>query len=154
MLLSQIDIAQVEEFRGASPFLAHIAELKQYQTHAQAIPDDSMSARQYEASDHLIYLLLRYQGAFHWTLYNIHTEQLLEQKEDALLKLLACPERTDPPLIPPAMVEQYAQIAKKHWMPQQDIDAADSVQRICALYLIPKTADVDVAALVREALTL
>jgi superfamily II DNA or RNA helicase len=149
--LGKVDITQVEEFTGASPFLAHIAELKQYQTHAQEIPDDITSARQYDGSRHLMYLLLRHQGEFHWTLYDIRANQLIERKEDALLNLLACPEQTTPPPITPTIVEQYAQLAKKHWMTSMAIDTADTVQRICALYFIPETADI--AAMLREVLT-
>lgn len=139
--LGRADATQIEEFSGESPFLRHITELKQHMGYAKQIPDDSTSARYYSGKQHLIYLLLRYQDEYDWTLYDVYHHHLIEKKEDALLNLLQCPKEMAPAPIDPALVEKYAQTAKKKWIETRAIGTSDVVERICALYLIPETEE-------------
>lgn len=139
--LGLVDITEIEEFSGVSRFLTHITELNQQQERARQIPDDITSALQYPGDKHLIYLLLCYQGEYHWTLYDLDRKQLIDLKEDALLEMLRCPQDTLPATIDPRTVEIHAQEAKMLWAQQMDINVPESVERICAMYLLPESAD-------------
>jgi hypothetical protein len=149
--IGRVDITQIEEFSGVSPFLMHITALSQHRDYAQQIPDDLTSAIYYDGSHHLIYLLLRYEGTFEWMLYDVQAKRLLPVKEDQLLDLIQCSEDTEPAPVDPVVVEKYAQMARRRWIEKKAIDTPDAVERICALYLIPETANI--AAMFREVLT-
>ena len=134
-----IDPTEMEEFSGVSPFLVHIAELSQSGDYAQTIPDDIMSALAYQGKRHRLYLLLRHEGVFVWTLYDIEQQQLVDLKEDTLLELIRCAPDEVPAGVDPDWIEQYAQEAKALWSKQKKILHPESVERICALYLLPAT---------------
>lgn len=141
--LGLVDITEIEEFSGVSRFLTHITELNQNRDYAWQIPDDITSALNYDGREPLIYLLLRYQKEYAWTLYEINSQQLVDLKEDALLELLRCEISTVPAPIDPSIVEIEAQKAKNLWIHQMGISVPESVERICALYLMPMSLTED-----------
>ena len=139
--LELIDLTEIEEFSGVSRFLIHIAELSQNAELARTIPDDITSALAYKGSRHCVYLLLRHNGEFVWTVYDIGHKQLLDLKEDDLLEMIHCASDTIPAGIDPNLIEQRAQEAKSLWATQNQIDQPEFIERICALYLLPYTED-------------
>lgn len=139
--LGLVDITEIEEFSGVSQFLMHITELNQNQEYARKIPDDITSALKYQGEQHLIYLLLRYQAEYHWVLYDLGSRQLVNLKEDALLEILRCTHGIPPATVDPRTIETYAQKAKHLWSQHMHIEVPESVERICAMYLLPETAD-------------
>jgi hypothetical protein len=116
-----IDPTAIEEFSGVSRFLIHIAELSQKAEYAKNIPDDIMSALIYKGNRHRIYLLLRYEGGFEWTMYDIRQKELVDLKEDALLEMIRCSPDEIPAGIAPDLIEQHAQEAKGLWASENKI---------------------------------
>jgi len=139
--LGFVDLTEIEEFSGVSKFLTHITELNHNLEYARQIPDDIISALSYDGKKYLIYLLLRHQNEFEWTLYDINKQRLVDLKEDALLELLRCESTTVPAPVDPNIVEVQAQKAKNLWIEQMQIAVPESVERICALYLMPHECD-------------
>ncbi|GAB1420424.1 hypothetical protein MASR2M15_05220 [Anaerolineales bacterium] len=139
--LGFVDLSEIEEFSGVSRFLTHITELNQNSEYARQIPDDITSALAYAGNKHFIYLLLRHQNEFAWTLYDIKKQRLVDLKEDALLELLKCDIKTVPAPIDPQVVEVEAQKAKNLWIQEMDISIPEAVERICALYLLPQNSE-------------
>jgi hypothetical protein len=140
--LGLVDAAEIEEFSGVSHFLLHITELNQNLAYASSIPDDISSAMTSSGTRHQLYLLLRYQGVFHWMLYDIATRQLSTPSEDQLLDLIQC--EMDTPLsggVDADTIEREAQKCRNLWMGTHGIPVSDEVERverICALYLLPE----------------
>ena len=139
--LGLINLTEIEEFSGVSRFLIHIAELSQNAERAKTIPDDITSALAYKGNRHRVYLLLRHNGEFVWTVYDIGHKQLIDLKEDALLEIIRCASDTIPAGIDPNVIEQHAQDAKSLWASQNQIEQPESIERICALYLLPHADD-------------
>lgn len=136
--LGVVEIEEVEEFTGVSPFLIHIRELKLHEHRIQTIPDDISSALSYRGDSDRMYLLFRYQRQYAWTLYNVDTHKLENITEDNLLDLIRCSEDTPIAAINPDDLEYHAQAAKRMWCQQNNIQESDSVERICALYMLPE----------------
>ena len=109
--LGTVDIREVEEFTGVSRFLTHVTEMNHNLTRAQAIPDDISSALTYDRQQPRLYLLLRYEGTYHWMLYDIGHERLELVKDDQLLDMIACSSDTPPAVVDPNEVEIQAQRA-------------------------------------------
>lgn len=138
--LGLVDVREVEEFTGVSRFLTHVTELNHNLARAQAIPDDISSALTYTRRQPRLYLLLRYEGVYHWALYNIRQGRLEDVKEDELLDMIACRPDTTPAEIDPNEIEIQAQHCRALWCRQQNLTPSTPVERICALYLQPGEA--------------
>ena len=135
--LGVVDITAIEEFTGVSGYLRHITELKQNQEYASLIPDDISSAMAYDGGRHLIYLLLRHERVYYWSLYDVYKKTLESVQEDALLSLIQCAKETPVAEVDPALIEHHAQSCHTKWLESRsDIDHS-KVERICSLYLIP-----------------
>ncbi len=140
--LGLVDAGQIEEFSGVSRFLRHITELNANLAYAATIPDDISSARTYGGTSPLLYLLLRHQEIYHWTVYDVRQDRLdPSYREDKLLDLLQCSQETPVAAVKPDDVETLAQRCRALWLEQNKIDPQDAVERICALYLEPANAD-------------
>lgn len=139
--LGFVELSEIEEFSGVSRFLTHITELNQNAEYASQIPDDITSAMTYEGKEPLIYLLLRYQGEFHWMLYSIEKGELTEITEDTLLDMIRCEPELSPLMVDKQLVEKEAQKARHLWIDGMVIEEPESVERICALYLLPRADD-------------
>ena len=133
-----VDISQLEEFSGVSPYLRHIAILKEQETYAANTPNDISSARYYNGKHPLLYLLLYKEEEYYPILYNIHSNHIDPIKEDALLDLLQCLPTTPVANTSADEVEQYAQISRKLWEQQEGIETPNAIERICACLLIPE----------------
>ncbi len=136
--LGLADPGQIEEFSGVSPFLRHVAVLQEYKQLAESLPNDISSAMTYPGDSQLIFLLLDFQGQAEIVLYDISNNQLLAKKEDEILNLIACTQKTPLAAVDPGQLERWAQRAKKLWMANRQISLEVKIPRICALYLIPK----------------
>lgn len=149
--LGLVDPGKIEEFTGVSKFLIHITELRQNQARADGIPDDISSALACSRNEHLVYLLLRHNRRYYWTLYEVATETLRQVQEDELLELIQCAEETPPAAVPADTVEKEAQKCRRLWVRQNPELPAEEVERICALYLLPVGEDSSLEPLLRAA---
>lgn len=136
--LGLADPGQIEEFSGVSPFLRHVAVLQEHKLLAESIPNDISSAMTYPGDSQLIFLLLDFQGQAEIVLYDISNNQLLAKKEDEILDMIACTEKTPLAEVDPGQLERWAQRAKNLWMAKRQILPEVEIPRICALYLIPE----------------
>lgn len=138
--LGFVSLGDIEEFSGVSRFLIHITELNQNLDYARSISDDVSSALQ-KGESHLLYLLLRSADKYVYLIYDVRRRKLMDIKEDELLELIRCSRKTQPSPIDPDIIERFAQAAKLKWIKQNHIEHAESVERICALYLLPENMD-------------
>ena len=142
--LGLADITQIEEFTGVSRFLKHITELNDNAAYAAAIPDDISSAMVHTGPSALLYLLLKYNRAYHWMLYDITRGDLRRNvQEDALLDLIQCSSETPIAAIDPNQIEELAQHCKQLWCQQAHPPQPENIERICTLYLQPQTEATD-----------
>ncbi len=146
-----IEVSEIEEFTGVSTFLRHITERNQNLEYAATIPDDVSSAMLYRGRQHQLYLLMRYQKEFYWTLYDIAAKRLNSIEEDELLDLIQCDKQTPIANVDPDEIELYAQTCRQMWCKQNHIPVPDEVERICALYMKPRTEEDNVGSLLRSA---
>ena len=145
-----VDIGQLEEFSGVSPFLRHITMLKQHEEYANQIPNDITSAFCYKGNKLLLYLLLTYEKEYHLILYDVKRKKLESIKEDALLDLIQC--TTDTPIanIGADKIEHLTQRSRSMWIKQNENIQAEKVERICACLLIPKAMEVSFEEMINE----
>jgi len=136
--LGLVEVEALEEFSGVSPFLKHITTLKAFEDRTKAIPDDISSARSFDGASPLLYLLLKDASVYHRMLYDPQSGEIQPIKEDALLDILQCDPSTPLAPVAPDTIEILAQQGKQCWAIQNKVKNPDVVERICALYLIPK----------------
>ncbi len=146
------DIIEIEEFTGVSKFLIHLTELTDNQDRAKGIPDDISSALSYEGDAPKFFLLLRQRSRYAWVLYDLKHNERLRLDEDELLDLIHCQPDTDPAAVAPDEIERQAQRCKRLWCDQNNIKEPDQVERICALYLVPKTGKDRMPAMLKSQL--
>lgn len=132
------DFTQIEEFTGVSRFLVHITELQNNLEYAERLPDDINSALVYPETRHRLYLLLKYEGKFHWTVYDIESDKLEDWEDGKLLDLIKCARSTPIASVHPGVIERYAQRSKALWCRMKSINQSEHVERISALYLLPE----------------
>jgi len=145
--LGLVDTGEIEEFTGVSKFLIHITELRQNQERANEIPDDISSTLAYPGNERLIYLLLRHENRYYWTLYDIAGKLLRTIQEDKLLDLIQCAEETPTAPISADMVEEEAQQCRSLWVEQNPHLPHEDIERICALYLSPASENAEMRSL-------
>ena len=144
-----MDVSQLEEFSGVSPFLQHIAILKEYEQYANQIPNDIASAVYYTGGGPLLYLLLFKEDEYFYVIYDVKKNRIESTKEDALLDLLKCTKDTPTANVGADEVERLAQKARKVWERQNDFKSYEDVERICACYLIPNSMKVEFSDMVK-----
>ncbi|MEL6404926.1 MAG: helicase-related protein, partial [Chloroflexota bacterium] len=133
----EIDIKEIEEYSGGSPFLMHITALKQNETRVSELDDDINSALLYDGKDDLVYLLIRNNDEYEWIIYNVTREREENFTNDEILELLRCSPDEEPAPIDPDILENYTQYLRNNWCETNDIPY-DEVERVCALYLKSK----------------
>jgi superfamily II DNA or RNA helicase len=137
-----VDIGQLEEFSGVSPFLRHITVLKQHEQYATQIPNDITSAFYYAGEKLLMYLLLLQEQEYHLILYDVKNKKLELIKEDALLNLIQCTAETPVASIDPDKIERLAQKSRQLWEKENDGIAKEDTERICACLLVPEHMEI------------
>jgi len=148
--LGLADVTAIEEFTGVSAFLRHINELNRNMVYAKAIPDDISSALRYPEDRARLYLLLRGNQEYYWTLYDIAHRELERVPEDQLLRMIQCRPETPVAEVDPNGIEELAQRCKDKWARKQGLNP-DDIERICALYLMPEHAPKGLAEMLKEA---
>lgn len=121
---------------GVSSIFRHTAVLEQHRQDAKAIPDDIVSAKEYQGEYPLIYVLLRYNEKYYWPVYDLQRKRLLTWTDVTLLNRIECTPETSPAGIDPNLVEKGSDLCIQAWCREHNYDA-DQVLRICALYLHP-----------------
>lgn len=149
-VVGMVEVSEIEEFTGVSRFLRHITERNRNREYADSIPDDISSAMVYHGNRHLLYLLLRYRKEYHWMFYDVRSKQIETIKEDALLDMLQCDEQTPIANVDPNQIEYLAQECKSRWCKSNLVEDPDEVERICALYLMPRTDKSEFATMMKD----
>ncbi len=136
--LGEIQIDQVEKLEVSKSF-NHAAVLEPFKKVAQAIPDDIISAMEYDGNKPLMYVLLWHNGKHYWPLYDINRQRLMPTHKDisVILDHIACQEGTPTAIIDADLVERWSDACIQAWCHLQKV-APDQVIRICAMYLQPK----------------
>ncbi len=136
--LGEIQIEQVEKLEVSSSF-NHAAVLEPYKKVAQAIPDDIVSAMEYDGTRPLMYVLLWHNGKHYWPLYDINRQRLMPRHIDisVVLDHIASREDTPTAIIDADFVERWSDACIQAWCRLQKV-APDEVIRICAMYLHPR----------------
>jgi hypothetical protein len=149
--IGNIDVRDVEEYSGGSPFLRHITAHMQNEARTDSLGDDISSAKLYNGSAHLVYLLLRYNNEFVWLVYNITKNKIDDVSNDSLLEMLECTSDTPIANVDPDVLEEYAQSLRHDWCEINNIPPED-VERICALYLKPQSEEDSLETLIQTSL--
>lgn len=131
------DLAQLGEYEATSKFLQHLAVLHDHQELVASIPDDISSALGYSGIHRMLFLLLRIDGEPRWVVYDLDSHEFVEYAEDRMYGLIEC--RLTAPIadVPPDEIEEAVQECRRRWMQREGLADTASVERICALYLLP-----------------
>lgn len=137
--LGEIDLSEIEEFPGQSPFLRHLTVLKQNMIQAEGLPDDIVSAKVYQGKKRRLFLLLKHEDNFYPILYDINSETIETITEDNLLDLIRCdPETHTAEKASVDFIDFQAQKCRNLWLENQSTQVDGSkLERICAMYLLP-----------------
>ena len=134
--IGEMDLQAVED-RDSSSIFEHTAILVQHRENAQRIPDDIISAKEYDGTEALVFVLFKSLDKYHWAIYNTHTHKLMPGMSDIeMLKLIQCVETTPTAGIDPNVVEHATDQCIRAWCKNQNI-SSENVYRICSLYLTP-----------------
>jgi hypothetical protein len=138
--VGEIDLHVLED-RDSSKIFEHTATLVRYKDQANKISDDIISALAYDGKVKLIYVLLKVDDKYRWTVYDLNHRQLTQHKTDVdLLQLILCDERTPTAAIDPNEIEKAADVCIRAWCKKHEKSYED-VTRICSLYLVPEKLD-------------
>lgn len=125
-----------DEDLGVSSIFRHTAVLEQYRQDAKAVPDDIVSAMEYQGEHPFLYLLLKYNERYYWPVYDIQRKRVLTWPDVTLLNRIECRPDTPPAGVDPNIVEKWSDMCILAWCDEHHYKA-DQVIRICALYLHP-----------------
>lgn len=125
-----------DEDLGVSSIFRHTAVLEQYRQVAKSIPDDIVSAMEYEGEYPLLYILLRYNEKYYWPVYDLKRKRLLTWPDITLLNRIECQYDTPPMGIDPNLVEKWGDLCIRTWCNEHHYKT-EQVIRICTLYLHP-----------------
>lgn len=125
-----------DEDLGVSSIFRHTAVLEQYRQDAKDIPDDIVSAVEYQGEYPLIYVLLRYNEKYYWPVYDLKRKRLLIWTDVILLNRIECQHDTPPAGVDPNLVEKWGDLCIHTWCNEHHYKT-DQVIRICTLYLHP-----------------
>jgi hypothetical protein len=135
--IGELDLQAVED-RDSSAIFEHTATLVRYREFALKIPDDIISAKEYDGKDALIFVLFRRLDKIDWAIYNLTEEKLLPMKMDIeMLRIIQSSESTSTAGIDPNIIEQASDSCIQAWCSKSGYNP-NSIYRICALYLAPQ----------------
>ena len=144
VLLGELDLSSVTDAGGeedVSTVFRHAAVLEKHKARAYALTEDLSSARLYNGSDLLVYVLLRQGDHYHWPVYDIRRRRLRAPLTDtSLLDLIVCTEEEPPAWVAPEEVEAAADACIRAWCADTGT-LAEEVTRLCTLYLKPRSGD-------------
>lgn len=124
--------------QDVSPFYKHTAQLQLNRDYAENINSDIISAKTYQGQNPLIYVLLKYNGKYNWSVYNPKSKQLVSLTDVQLLDLIACCENTEPALVDLNEVEALSDICIRAWCAKHSVSEQEVI-RECTLYLKPES---------------
>lgn len=126
-----VEELQLEDLRdedlGVSSIFRHTA---------RAIPDDIVSAIEYQGEHAFIYVLLKYNEKYYWPIYAIRRRRLLTWTDVTLLNRIECRPETSPAGIDPNLVEKLSDLCIRAWCDERHYKV-ELVIRTCVLYLHP-----------------
>lgn len=135
--IGELDLQAVED-RDSSAIFEHTATLVRYRDFAQKIPDDIISAKEYDGKDALIFVLFRRLEKIEWAIYNLTDKKLLPMKLDIeMLRIIQSVETTPTTGVDPNIIEQASDRCIQAWCSKSGY-SSNEVYRICALYLAPR----------------
>lgn len=137
--IGEIDVTVVEEDLASSDIFQHTAILVKYRDQAKSIPDDILSAKEYDGDSPILYVLLDYENKYYWTLYDIKHHELMDKKKDVeLLALIQAEESTPRAGADPILIEKLADTCIHKWCKGKNVNEKE-VMRICTMLLLPLT---------------
>jgi superfamily II DNA or RNA helicase len=131
-----IDFEELANFE-ISPYYKHTANLQLHRDYAQTLEDDLVSAKVYNESEPLIYVLLLHQSKYYPILYNPLTKRLSEPNPLQILNKIACDETKQTAHVDYNELESLIDTAIESWCDLHQF-FPDDVERICSLYLKPE----------------
>jgi superfamily II DNA or RNA helicase len=144
--LGEIDFDEVEQLESSEVF-QHTAVLIQQRDYARTILDDIISAKTYNGSDFLLYLLVSARGRYYWMIYDIGSKHLRDRVKDIeLLNLIQAEPKTPTAIIDPNEIEHACDACLRLWCRQSQIEP-EEVYRICAMMLVPEGKGDDLRSL-------
>lgn len=129
----KLDIADDED---VSPYYKHTAQLQLNRGYASNINSDIISAKTYPGSYPLIYVLLKHNEEYHWSVYEPKSKQLRSPTVVKLLDLIACNENTETALVESEEIEVLSDYCIRAWCNANNVSEQEVI-RECALYLKP-----------------
>ncbi len=126
-----------DEDLGVSSILVHTSILEKYKQDARIIPDDIVSALEYQGDHPLMYVLLKYNDKHYWPIYDIKDKRILIWPDVTLLNRIECHPDTQPAGVDPNLIEKWSDQCIRFWCGKYGYNV-DQVIRICALYLHPQ----------------
>lgn len=127
----------VADDKDVSPFFKHTAKLQLNRHYAQAINNDIISAKLYNGHSPLIYVLLKHNDKYYWSVYEPTTKRLREPTAIKLLDLIQCTQDTEVAWVESELIEELSDDCISAWCNQHGVDDKEVV-RECALYLKPQ----------------
>ncbi len=127
----------VADDKDVSPFFKHTAKLQLNRHYAQAIHNDIISAKLYNGHSPLIYVLLKHNDKYYWSVYEPTTKRLREPTAIKLLDLIQCTQDTEVAWVESELIEELSDNCISAWCNQHGVDEKEVV-RECALYLKPQ----------------
>ena len=143
-----IDIESLADFE-ISPYYQHTSKLQLHRDHAQSLEDDLVSAKVYDQSESLVYVLLLHQSTYYPILYNPISQKLSEPTPLHILDKIACEKNTPTAHVDYEEVEALTNTAITSWCDKHQA-SPDEVERICSLYLKPEKEKDDLAQLLAD----
>lgn len=139
--IGELDLQSVDD-RDSSAIFEHTATLVRYRDVAQKIPDDIISAKEYDGKKNLIFVLFRHNDKFDWAIYDIKDRKLLPVTLDIdMLSNIKSTESTPTAGVDPNVIEKASDQCIHAWCTKSGI-SSNEVYRVCAMYLVPhQTAD-------------
>lgn len=129
-----------EDETEASPILTrHVSRYERHKAEAQHLPSDIVSAKLYDGSIPLIYVLLRHADQAYWVVYDLERKRLIRYTEYGLLNLIEADPAELPAFVDMETVEAASDECLRAWHKQHEEISLDEVVRECALYLKPVT---------------
>jgi|AMZC01.1.fsa_nt_AMZC01000485.1_27 superfamily II DNA or RNA helicase len=138
--IGELDLQAVED-RDSSAIFEHTATLVRYRDFAHKIPDDIISAKEYDGKDALIFVLFKRLDKIDWAIYNLSRKKLLPMKLDIeMLRVIQSTETTATAGVDPNTIEQASDRCIQAWCSLTG-NSPNEIYRICALYLAPRQSE-------------
>jgi hypothetical protein len=131
----QLDIKAIEDL-DVSPYFLHSSKLQENREYALNIPDDIISAKSYSGRQVLVYVLIKHQTKYYWSVYDADAQTLLKLTAVQLLELIQSEADTEQVLVDNCLIEDLCDRCIQAWCSSNNVNP-NEVVRICALYLKP-----------------